>query len=426
MSPVQAIAIPLFLNNKDVLVEACTGSGKTLAFLIPAIELCAKAVGAGKSDEELEVEQEQHHCSLGALILVPTRELATQIYTILQDYVAFFETQLVCQSFVGGARPVAEDCKIWQSLHGPTEKQSRSLIVATPGRLVHLWRELAEKCEAEKIRGWMKDLEVLILDEADRLLEMGFEQEVGEIVAKLPKQRRTGLFSATLSGSELGRLAFAVRNPVRVTVENVSQGEAKSAEAKKVEGDHENTAIADAEIEDGEARAEKSGEEAVAPAPKNAVPESLKNYFLELSPAQKLPFLQQLFTRKKKSTNDASNQNPFLAAAPGKTIVFFLTCASVDLYATLLRNLGVKLEKMHGKMAQKARDKSFAKFRKGEVDILLATDVLARGIDVPDIDLIVQFDPPCDPASYVHRIGRTARAGQAGRSLLLLLENEIA
>jgi len=236
-------------------------------------------------------------------------------------------------------------------------------VIATPGRLQHT---LLKSPEFN-----VKKLELLILDEADRLLDMGFQQSLNSILERLPKLRRTGLFSATMS-TEVAALARAgLRNPRQVTV--------------TVEGAKKKT---------------------------QATPLGLQNHYVLVPESQKLSELVN-----------------FLAAHPGsKIMVFLLTCAHVDYYARLLPKIeqleGLKIEALHGKMVQKKRTKTYETFAGVAEGVLLCTDVTARGIDIPDVDWIIQYDAPQDPSFFIHRVGRTARFGRKGSSLLLLSDAE--
>lgn len=342
MTPVQAVVIPLFVEHKDVCVEACTGSGKTMAFLVPVVELLLRAEDALNQ--------------IGAVILAPTRELAQQIEGLLKRYLSFFSD---FESFLfvggGGNDSVRTDIEEFDR-----KRAARNVIVATPGRLTHL-------LDTSSLS--LKHTEVLVLDEADRLLALGFEQNITQIFHLLPKQRRTGLFSATLS-SELKKLIkVGLRNPVHIQVA----------------------------VDDKQKPAEEV----------HALPATLCNSYVEVRPENKLGCLVEFLRREKKK----------------KIIVFFLTCACVDYFYKVFKFLGFSVTRMHGQMPQKARKKTYDKFC-ADGGILFATDVMARGVDIPDVEWIVQIDPPLDPTVFIHRIGRTARAGKAGQSVLFLLPNE--
>lgn len=343
MSPVQAVAIPLFLQHKDVAVEACTGSGKTLAFLIPTVELLLAA---------------EAHGEVGAVILTPTRELAQQISALLDKYLSFVE-DFSSFLFVGGGgnESVRADIDAFRE-----KKGARNILIATPGRLTHMLNENLLS---------LKHLEVLILDEADRLLALGFEKDLTQIFHIIPKQRRTGLFSATLSSKLKKLMKAGMRNAVHIQV-SVDDKDKKT---------HEDV---------------------------HSMPTTLQNYYVEVSAEKKVGALAD-FLRKEKNK---------------KIIVFFLTCACVDYFHKVFSALGFPVERIHGQMDQKARKKTYSKFvDKGS--ILFATDLMARGVDIPELEWIVQFDPPTDPTVFIHRVGRTARAGKNGQSLVFLQPHEM-
>ena len=361
-SPVQAAAIPLFLSNKDVAVEACTGSGKTLAFLIPIVEMMLR------SAEPVPEGRYRIRC----IILSPTRELATQIHDILTRYLASSETlnkNIASVNFVGG-RPDGIEEKLLLSC-----MRKSVICVCTPGRAKHILLNRKDVV--------LKFCDVLILDEADRLLTTDFEAEVSSILSALPKQRRTGLFSATLGTDDLSDLIkrAGLRNPARIKVSRATTGSSENGSS------HE-------------------------------LPSQLTKYYSTCEQHKKMavliPFLQKRI------------------AAKETVIVFFLTCASVEFHyeaiKALLQDVGSDagmVHKLHGRMTSKTRKSSYKKFLKSDGSVLLATDLVARGIDVDNIKWIVQFDCPQDPSFFIHRVGRTARAGAAGASLALMCPNEV-
>lgn len=410
MTPVQAIAVPLLLNHRDVAVEACTGSGKTLAFLIPVVEtlLRCDAPAAGG-------------CNVGCTILSPTRELSGQIHEVLGSYLeaigredSSVGAQLGRQLFVGGTDAKGAANELQKISRG----KQLQIVVATPGRL----RAILDLAGASTFN--LKPLELLVLDEADRLLQLGFSSDVNAILSACPKQRRTGLFSATLT-SELQRLMkTGMRNPVHVCVR-----------LKRTNNEQAPTGSSDGAEKQNGTDGGPGDRSTPATASNHELPTKLKNFALQLEGAQKLGFLARFL------------QSPEVKR--GKTIIFFLTCACVDYFHLLLRELvdgqngqqgskkrkqggqpklqGGRIEKLHGQMEQIARTKAYEKFCRSaseEGGVLLATDLAARGIDVDNVEWIVQFDAPVDPAAFVHRIGRTARAGKSGNSLLLVMPHE--
>uniref|UniRef100_A0A3Q1B206 ATP-dependent RNA helicase n=1 Tax=Amphiprion ocellaris TaxID=80972 RepID=A0A3Q1B206_AMPOC len=343
MTPVQSACIPLFMSNKDVAAEAVTGSGKTLAFVIPIIELLLKR------EEKLKKMQ------VGALVVTPTRELALQISEVMEQFIQKFPqfTQIL---LIGGSNPI-EDVEKFKD-------QGANIVIATPGRLEDMFRR---KSDGLDLASSVKSLDVLVLDEADRLLDMGFEASLNTILSYLPKQRRTGLFSATQT-QELEKLVRAgLRNPVRITVKE--KGLAAAAATQKT-------------------------------------PSRLSNYYTVKDKFNNLV----AFLRQHKHE---------------KHLVFFSTCACVEYYGRALEVLvkKVTVHCIHGKMKNK-RNSIFADFRTLKSGILVCTDVMARGIDIPDVNWVLQYDPPSSASAFVHRCGRTARIGNYGNALVFLLPME--
>jgi ATP-dependent RNA helicase DDX18/HAS1 len=334
MTPVQAKAIPPLLAGKDVLGAARTGSGKTLAFLIPAVELLHRMKFKPRN-------------GTGIIIVSPTRELALQIFGVAKDLMAHHS-----QTFgivIGGANRRAEAEKLEKGVN---------LIVATPGRLLdHL----------ENTKGFVfRNLKALVIDEADRILEIGFEEEMKKIIRILPNDgRQSMLFSATQTTKvqDLARISLRP-GPLHV---DVDKEEATSTVSTLSQG--------------------------------YVVCPSDRRFLL-------------LFTFLKKNLKK-------------KIIVFFSSCNSVKYHGELLNYIDVPVLDLHGKQKQQKRTNTFFEFINAESGILLCTDVAARGLDIPRVDWIVQFDPPDDPRDYIHRVGRTARAGKVGKSLMFLLESEL-
>lgn len=346
MTPVQSACIPLFMSNKDVAAEAVTGSGKTLAFVIPIIELLLKR------EEKLKKMQ------VGALVITPTRELAVQISEVMEQFIEKFP-QFKQILLIGGSNP-AEDVEKFKD-------KGANIVIATPGRLEDMFRR---KSDGLDLASSVKSLDVLVLDEADRLLDMGFEASLNTILGYLPKQRRTGLFSATQT-QELEKLVRAgLRNPVRITVKE--KGLAAAATAQKT-------------------------------------PSRLSNYYTICRAEDKFNNLVAFLRQHKHE----------------KLLVFFSTCACVEYYGRVLEMLvkKVTIHCIHGKMKHK-RNSIFADFRKLKSGILVCTDVMARGIDIPDVNWVLQYDPPSSASAFVHRCGRTARIGNYGDALVFLLPME--
>jgi ATP-dependent RNA helicase DDX55/SPB4 len=372
MTPVQASTIPLFMAHKDVVVEAVTGSGKTLAFLIPIVERLIR----------LEDHIKKHH--VGAIIISPTRELATQIHAVLLSLLHFHgpsaallrkpsttddereskdvETypmstlKVVPQLLLGGSTTAAQDLSTFL-------KTSPNLLIGTPGRLLEILSSPYVHCP-------QSSFEVLVLDEADRLLDLGFKDDLTKILNLLPKQRRTGLFSASVSEAVDQIIRVGLRNPVRIAVR-----------VKGASG-----------VED------------------KRTPASLKMTYTVTRPSEKLPALSKLLHT--------------LDPMPLRSIVYLSTCAAVDYFQTLLPNLlpeGMILVPLHGKHPANVRQKNFTRFtNSASPSLLLTTDVAARGLDIPSVDLVAQIDPPSDPKVFLHRCGRAGRAGRRGLSVVFL------
>lgn len=334
MTEVQARCIPPLLAGKDVLGAAQTGSGKTLAFLIPAVEMLQRLRFKPRN-------------GTGAIIISPTRELALQIFGVAKELMANQSQTLGI--VMGGANRKAEADKLQKGVN---------LIVATPGRLLdHL----------QNTKGFVfTNLKSLIIDEADRILEIGFEDEMREIIKLLPSENRQSmLFSATQT-TKVQDLARISLRPGPLYI-NVHEQMAASTVSKLEQG--------------------------------YVVCDSDKRFLL-------------LFTFLKRN-------------AGKKIIVFMSSCNSVKYHGELLNYIDVPVLDLHGKQKQQKRSTTFFEFCNAKSGILLCTDVAARGLDIPAVDWIIQYDPPDDPRDYIHRVGRTARGGKGGRSLLFLLPSEL-
>jgi ATP-dependent RNA helicase DDX55/SPB4 len=345
-----------------------------LAFLIPMIEIMLR--------REIPLKQNQ----VGCLVISPTRELARQIFMVAEQLCKELP-KIRPMLFVGGT-DVADEETLFLT-------EGCQLLVATPGRLLDAMKRLSTLDT--------RQLEVLVLDEADVLLDMGFEVALTEILRGLPKQRRTGLFSATQTKKVAALARAGLRNPavIKVRVNGAAEGTGQST------------------------------------------PSTLKIFYMMTPPEQKLSQLIAFMQQHRQS----------------KMIIFFTTCACVEYFTTLLRGLpalqgkaagcsakasasadsssakgaggagddeaaGVRIESLHGRMVPKRRQASYQNFLDSSRCVLLCTDVAARGIDIPDVDWIVQYDPPTDPDFFIHRVGRTARAGRVGGALSLLLPSE--
>ncbi len=337
MTEIQQKTIPPLLAGKNVLGEGKTGSGKTLAFLIPCIELLHRA-------------HFKHNSGTGVLIITPTRELAMQIYGVARDLM----NGKLSHTFgvvIGGANKKGEAEKLANGVN---------LLVCTPGRLLdHLQgtREFS-----------VKNLLALVIDEADRILQQGFEDEMRSILKLLPRKRQTMLFSATQTQNvkQLARLSFTER-PLFISV----KGSSTETDLATVQGLQQGYIVCPSEMR----------------------------------------FLL-LFTFLKKNANK-------------KMMIFMSSCAAVKFVDELLNYIDMPVLSIHGKQKQAKRTSTFFEFCNAKTGILICTDVAARGLDIPAVDWIIQYDPPDDCAEYIHRVGRTARAGGSGKALLFLLETEL-
>ncbi|XP_041662595.1 ATP-dependent RNA helicase DDX18 [Cheilinus undulatus] len=334
MTEIQHKSIRPLLEGRDVLAAAKTGSGKTLAFLIPSIELIYKLKFMPRN-------------GTGVVILSPTRELAMQTYGVMKELMAHHVHTFGL--IMGGSNRSAEAQKLANGVN---------ILVATPGRLLdHL----------QNTPGFMfKNLQCLIIDEADRILEVGFEEELKQIIKLLPKKRQTMLFSATQTRKveDLARISLK-KEPLYVGVD-----------------DNKDKATVDG-LEQG-----------------YVVCPSEKRFLL-------------LFTFLKKNRKK-------------KLMVFFSSCMSVKYHYELLNYIDLPVMAIHGKQKQTKRTTTFFQFCNADSGILLCTDVAARGLDIPEVDWIVQYDPPDDPKEYIHRVGRTARGiNGRGHALLILRPEEL-
>ncbi|KAG6861591.1 hypothetical protein C0995_014498 [Termitomyces sp. Mi166 len=397
MTPVQASTIPLFMKHKDVVVEAVTGSGKTLAFVIPILERLLRRESRHRTNE------------IGALVISPTRytffvlyvpaqqlihynrELATQIHSIFSLFLSAQPDKNDGSSFA--PQPLL---LISSAESSPVQDIKRfsdtgaDIVIGTPGRV--------EEFLLGKGKGVVsvRELEVLVLDEADRLLDLGFQQTLARILTHLPKQRRTGLFSATMTDadalSELVRVGL--RNPARIVVKVQSRRKVKQ--------------------EDGKRKVEEVIEE-------RRIPLNLDNYYLECRASEKVVQLCRIITHEIREHQSS------------QFIVYFSTCACVDYFYKVLPSLlppSITLYSLHGNLPPAARTRTLSSFSSAlsipnAPSVLLATDVAARGLDLPHVDVVIQFDPPSDPKAFSHRCGRTARAGRSGRAWVLLVGREV-
>lgn len=440
MTPVQARTIPLLLSNYDVVVEAITGSGKTIAYLLPCLELILRPQCA-------EVQRTSRN-AVFAIIILPSRELAQQVSRIAKKMFGYVHTHDSAREPGLGAaatngtskasrtsskatRPHHTDNAEKNKKNGSTSVGASSLIssqcyiggrdiaidvdefnkhggnvlIGTPGRLYEL---LVSSKHASLFN--LSSFELLILDEADKLLEFGFKAKLDALLRRLPKQRRTGLFSATQT-KELTDLARAgMRNPVSVTVRVHSLHHAHTPSPAASLYSHSAMSSSSQGGAEGE---ERGGGGGMMMGCKPQIPELLTNYYAFTVASRKLDRLIE-FLR---------------AHRDGKVIVYVMTCASVDwmyeaLSKVLLPDYGGDLVALHGQMKLEKRQAVHRQITRNERGVLICTDVAARGLDIPAVRVVVQYDPPVDPNTFIHRIGRTARMGERGESVVFLLPQE--
>lgn len=331
------------MSYKDVAAEAVTGSGKTLAFVIPILELLLR-----RATQDPWKQNE-----VGAIIISPTRELAAQTNAVLKPFADAlnFTHRLLIGGSEGGS--VEQDVISLKS-------KGAHILIATPGRLLELFER---KCNLN-LCGRCKSLEILVLDEADSLLQ--YTSNINTILKYLPIQRRTALFSATQKKEVQDLIRAGLRNPVLVRIREKAT---------------------------------------------TSTPIRLSNYYRIVEPELKLAHLLE-FMRTKKID---------------KAMIFFPTCACVEYWSEVFPDLmpGTRCLAMHGKMKNR-RFKVLEQFKTEGKAILLCTDVLARGIDIPEMNWVIQWEPPSNAAAFVHRVGRTARQGQHGNALILIQSSEDA
>jgi len=324
-TPIQTLAIPAVLTGTDLLARAQTGTGKTAAFGLPMIErLLASRAGAGRRVPR-------------GLVLVPTRELAVQVHRALSTYAGAAPLRIT--AIFGGVGMGAQI----QAL-----KQGVDIVVATPGRLIdHMQRRTVD----------LSAIEILTLDEADRMLDLGFLPALRRVIASLPRPRQTLLFSATLSDAVARLSAEFTRNPVRVVV---------------------------------------SAGQVVAP--------TVTHHVHAVAMDQKRAVLTHVLMQ------EAANQ----------ALVFCKTKRGSDRVGEHLERAGIKTAVIHGNKSQGARTRALGDFKAGRVSVLVATDIAARGLDIAQLPLVINYDLPLVAEDYIHRVGRTGRAGRSGRAVSLV------
>jgi ATP-dependent RNA helicase RhlE len=330
-TPVQAQAIPAVLAGRDVMAAAQTGTGKTAGFALPILH-------------KLTMEGQQvAPNSVRALVLVPTRELAEQVH---QSFLAY-GAGLPLRTHVayGGVSINPQMMKLRKGL---------DLLVATPGRLLDLYRQNAVRFD---------QLQTLVLDEADRMLDLGFSRELDAVFAALPAQRQTLLFSATFSDQIRAMAGKLLRDPVIIEV-----------------------------------------------SPRNTTVKAIAQWIVPVDKKRKPELFMHLLKQQRW----------------GQVLVFVKTRKGVDQLVDTLQAHGVSADSIHGDKPQPARQRALDRFKAGQAKILVATDVAARGLDIDDLPLVVNFDLPIVAEDYIHRTGRTGRAGASGEAVSLVCADEVA
>lgn len=327
-SPIQAQAIPAVLQGSDIMAAAQTGTGKTAGFTLPLLEMLSQG-------ERVQANQAR------ALIITPTRELAAQIEQSITDYGKYLP--LTSTVVFGGVKINPQMMRL---------RRGVDILVATPGRLLDLYNQRAIK---------FSQLEVLVLDEADRMLDMGFIHDIRKILAILPKHRQNLLFSATFS-DEIRRLAKGiVHNPIEISV-----------------------------------------------SPRNTTAETVKQWICPVDKKKKSALLTHLIKEHQWE----------------QVLVFTRTKRGANQLTRYLEEEGIHAAAIHGNKSQGARTKALAQFKQGSIRILVATDIAARGLDIDQLPQVVNFDLPNVPEDYIHRIGRTGRAGATGQAVSLVSADE--
>jgi ATP-dependent RNA helicase RhlE len=329
-TPVQAESIPGVLKGRDLMAAAQTGTGKTAAFALPLLQRLTLQGGQVASN------------SVRALVLVPTRELAEQVHQSIQQY--------------GGNLPLRSYAVYGGVSINPQMMALRrgvDLLVATPGRLLDLYRQNAVRFD---------QVESLVLDEADRMLDLGFSKELEDLFCALPKKRQTLLFSATFSDAIRSLAGDLLRNPLSISV-----------------------------------------------TPRNAAAKSVKQWLIPVDKKRKTELFLHLLRDQQW----------------GQVLVFGKTRKGVGELESFLQDQGISADSIHGDKPQASRLRALERFKAGEVQVLVATDVAARGLDILELPVVVNLDLPIVAEDYVHRIGRTGRAGSTGEAISLVCADEV-
>jgi len=327
--PIQQKAIPAILNKADVLGIAKTGSGKTASFVLPILR-------------NLQRSRDTKNRHVNVLVLVPTRELAEQVKNVFQSFGSVIPERIKTLAVYGGVSINPQ----MQALQGV------NVLVATPGRLLEL-------VESNAVH--LSTINTLVIDEADRMLSMGFKDEMGRVFSKLPAMRQNLLFSATLNEDVTKITDFLLNNPEVI------------------------------KIEDNEDKVDL-----------------IKQVAYYVDEEKKGPLLRYLIKSQEMK----------------QVLVFVSSAFKADSVVKKLSNNGIKATAMHGKKTQGARNKALERFKVGQIEVLVATDLLARGIDIDFLPFVINYELPRSPKDYIHRIGRTGRAESPGEAISLVCPEE--
>ena len=329
-TPVQTQAIPAVLAGRDLMAAAQTGTGKTAGFALPLLQ-------------RLTMEGPQVASnSVRTLVLVPTRELAEQVYQSFREYGQHLPLRMAV--VYGGVSINPQMMKMRKGI---------DVLVATPGRLLDLYRQNAVR---------FNQVQTLVLDEADRMLDLGFSRELDAVFAALPKRRQTLLFSATFSDAIRAMAGTLLNDPVSIDV-----------------------------------------------SPRNTTVKAIRQWLVTVDKKRKTELFFHLLKKHRW----------------GQVLVFVKTRKGVEQLVETLLAQGVSADSIHGDKPQPARLRALDRFKAGEVRMLIATDVAARGLDIDDLPLVVNFDLPIVAEDYVHRTGRTGRAGASGEAISLVCADEV-
>lgn len=327
--PIQVEAIPAILQKKDILGLAPTGSGKTAAYILPILQ-------------QLLQQEAPRDRQVPVLVLVPTRELAIQVAEVTENFSRFLPRRIKSLAIFGGVSINPQMMKL-----GGVE-----VLIATPGRLIDL---------VGRNSVGISRIQTLVIDEADKLLQMGFREEMDHLLELTPKKKQTLLFSATQDQELASLIQQLLKNPVEIQV-----------------------------------------------APTDFTPDAIHQEAYRVSPETKGPFLRQLI-----QSGDWK-----------QILVFASSIRTADNMVVKLNKNGINAVAFHGDKSQGARTEALAKFKSGKTRVLVATDLAARGIDIQGLPLVINYELPRSPKDYIHRIGRTGRAGATGHAISLITPEE--